>query len=149
MQNFVQIPSTKTLSDSLSDILNNDMTSLSCSSGTAFPTTNLQLGMPCYRTDEKKLYRLTAVSPSSVWTLEIDFSSGAGIASVGFVPVNKAGDTMSGALQISTAGTTLLLNSTNGNTYKIALYDNSTLVSSIGGSANSPLVVANSSGTRP
>lgn len=80
MQNFTDIPSTRTLSDSLAEILNNDKTAISASSGTSFPTTNLQLGMPCYRTDQQKLYRLTAVSPSAVWTLEIDFSSGVAVA---------------------------------------------------------------------
>ena len=44
MQNYTEIPSSTTLSDSLSQILNNDKTALSLSSGTAFPTVNLQLG---------------------------------------------------------------------------------------------------------
>lgn len=63
MQNYTEIPSSTTLSDSLSQILNNDKTALSLSSGTSFPTVNLQLGMPCFRTDEQKLYILTVVSP--------------------------------------------------------------------------------------
>ena len=62
MQNYTEIPSSTTLSDSLSQILNNDKTALSLSSGTSFPTVNLQQGMPCFRTDEQKLYVLTAVS---------------------------------------------------------------------------------------
>ncbi len=51
MQNYTEIPSSTTLSDSLSQILNNDKTALSLSSGTSFPTVNLQQGMPCFRTD--------------------------------------------------------------------------------------------------
>ena len=57
-QRYVEIPSSKKISDSLSDILGNDKTALSCSSGTAFPTVNLFDGMLCYRTDELKLYQL-------------------------------------------------------------------------------------------
>ena len=73
MQNYTDIPSSATLSDSLSQILNNDKTALSLSSGTAFPTVNLQLGMPCFRSDEGKLYILTQVSPA-VWKLVVDLS---------------------------------------------------------------------------
>jgi len=80
MQNFVEIPSSRTLSDSLAEILNNDKTALSLSSGSAFPTTNLQLGMPCYRTDQLKLYILTQVTPSAVWKLWMDFSGSEGKA---------------------------------------------------------------------
>ncbi len=74
MQNYTEIPSSTTLSDSLSQILNNDKTALSLSSGTSFPTVNLQLGMPCFRTDEQKLYILTVVSPAS-WKMVIDLSA--------------------------------------------------------------------------
>lgn len=63
MQNFTEIPSSRTLSDSLDDILNNDKTTLSNSSGTAFPTTQLQVGMLCHRTDLQRLYQLTSASP--------------------------------------------------------------------------------------
>jgi hypothetical protein len=61
----------------LSQILNNDKTALSLSSGTSFPTVNLQLGMPCFRTDEQKLYILTVVSPAS-WKMVIDLSATVG-----------------------------------------------------------------------
>jgi len=77
MQNYTEIPSTTTLSDSLSQILNNDKTALSLSSGTAFPTVNLQQGMPCFRTDEQKLYVLTLVSPVT-WKMVIDLSATVG-----------------------------------------------------------------------
>lgn len=57
-QRYVEIPSSRKISDSLSDILGNDKTALSCSSGSVFPTVNLFDGMLCYRTDELKLYQL-------------------------------------------------------------------------------------------
>lgn len=41
--------------------------------GTAFPTDNLLVGMTCYRTDKKRLYRYT---DENIWTLEIDLSGG-------------------------------------------------------------------------
>jgi hypothetical protein len=77
MQNYTEIPSSTTLSDSLSQILNNDKTALSLSSGTSFPTVNLQQGMPCFRTDEQKLYVLTVISPAT-WKMVIDLSATVG-----------------------------------------------------------------------
>lgn len=175
MQNFTDIPSTRTLSDSLAEILNNDKTALSLSSGTAFPTTNLQLGMPCYRSDQQKLYILTQISPSAVWKLWMDFSgsegkapnaeavdgvdsstivqntrqiisgtglsgggdlsanrtlslaAGAAAANLGYTPVNKAGDTMTGnlsATQLKSEGSSaaLWIDQRNNNSKKFALY---------------------------
>lgn len=92
MQNFTNIPSTRTLSDSLSEILNNDKTAISCSSGTAFPTANLQLGMLCFRTDNNKLYILKATSPSAVWVEIMDVT-----ASSGKAPNAEAVDGIDGA----------------------------------------------------
>lgn len=80
MQNFTDIPSTRTLSDSLAEILNNDKTAISCSSGTTFPTTNLQLGMLCFRTDQNKLYILKGTSPSAVWVEIMDVTASSGKA---------------------------------------------------------------------
>jgi hypothetical protein len=75
MQNFTDIPSSRTLSDSLIEILNNDKTGISCNSGTTFPTTNLQIGMLCYRTDQLKLYQLIGTNPDN-WRFIMDLSSG-------------------------------------------------------------------------
>ncbi len=75
MQNFTDIPSSRTLSDSLIEILNNDKTTMSCSSGTTFPTTNLQVGMLCYRSDQLKLFQLIGLNPDN-WRLIMDLSSG-------------------------------------------------------------------------
>ena len=75
MQNFTDIPSSRSLSDSLIEILNNDKTGISCNSGTTFPTTNQQVGMLCYRTDQLKLYQLIGVNPDN-WRFIMDLSSG-------------------------------------------------------------------------
>ncbi len=123
MQNFTTIPSSETLTNSLSPLLNNDKTALSNSSGTVFPTTELQVGMKCWRTDQQKLYVLTSASPAT-WVLLADLSSGntsvaAAVSAtsasdsaalggqlpgyytdipsrLGYTPVNKAGDTATG-----------------------------------------------------
>jgi hypothetical protein len=123
MQNFTTIPSSETLTNSLSPLLNNDKTALSNSSGTVFPTTELQVGMKCWRTDQQKLYVLTSASPAT-WVLLADLSSGSTAVSaavsatsasdsaalggqlpgyytdipsrLGYTPVNKAGDTATG-----------------------------------------------------
>ena len=75
MQNFTDIPSSRTLSDSLIEILNNDKTAISCNSGTTFPTTNLQIGMLCFRTDQLKLYQLIGTNPDN-WRFIMDLASG-------------------------------------------------------------------------
>lgn len=71
MQSYQDIPDTTTLTASRSLLLNNILTAISQSSGSAFPTTNLVLGMPCYRTDLNKTYILTNLT-GPVWTLEQD-----------------------------------------------------------------------------
>lgn len=78
MQSYTEIASTETLANSLSMILNNDKTALSCSAGTAFPTTNLQVGMFCFRTDQFKLYQLKDATPT--WVLVLDLATSAAIA---------------------------------------------------------------------
>lgn len=73
MQSYTEIAPLQTLLASLPALLNNDKTALSQSSGSAFPTDDLIAGMPCYRTDENKLYVLTdATTPT--WLLLFDFT---------------------------------------------------------------------------
>ena len=72
MQNFVTIQSTDTLANSRQEILNNDLTIMSCSSGTSFPTTNLQIGMFCLRTDLSQLYQLKDLTPT--WVMIFDLT---------------------------------------------------------------------------
>lgn len=83
MQRYTEIPSSQTLADSLPLILNNDKTTMSCSSGTAFPTVDVQQGMLCFRTDEKKLYQL--VDPATPeWRCIADASGDARLLDGGF-----------------------------------------------------------------
>ena len=55
----------------MGELLNNDLTAMSNSSGTAFPVTNLQIGMFCYRLDTQTLYQLEALTPTwiPIWCL--------------------------------------------------------------------------------
>ena len=77
-QTYNDIASTDTLSASRQKILDRDDAIKSSFSGTAFPTTNLLVGMTCFRTDENKLYRLKDTTPT--WVLEMDFSGSVGKA---------------------------------------------------------------------
>lgn len=70
MQSYTAIAPGTTLDASRPLILDNDLTAMSCSSGTVFPTQNLVVGQLCFRTDQNKLYMLTALTPT--WTLVID-----------------------------------------------------------------------------
>lgn len=72
MQSYTEIPSSQSLQSSLALLLNNDKTGLSNSSGTAFPTTNLQVGMLCFRTDQNKLYQLKDAAPT--WVVIADLN---------------------------------------------------------------------------
>lgn len=72
MQSYTEIASTATLQDSRGLLLNNDKTVMSCHSGTTFPTTNLQVGMLCFRTDQNKLYELKDTTPT--WQMISDLN---------------------------------------------------------------------------
>lgn len=63
MQNFHDLQNTEAINVYLDKVKENILTLLSNFSGTSFPTSNLQVGMLCYRTDENKLYKLTSISP--------------------------------------------------------------------------------------
>ena len=63
------------LRDSHTPIIHNFLTVLSQSSGTTFPTTNLEAGRPCYRTDQLKLYVLVETLPVPRWRLLFDFNN--------------------------------------------------------------------------
>lgn len=89
MQNFSAITSGETLLNSLPKINNNDATLKSLFEGTAFPTTDLVLGMPCYRSDIDALFVLEQVSPA-IWT-----------RCPGALPLIKQS---SGTLDLNTAG---------------------------------------------
>lgn len=71
MQNYTELASTVKLNASLLVLLNNTKTVMSNHSGTAFPTTNLQVGMNCHRTDTNETYKLKSASPD-VWKKTAD-----------------------------------------------------------------------------
>jgi len=73
MQNYTEISPSMKISASLGAILDNDKTAISNNAGSAFPTTNLIVGMQCFREDESKLYQLVAVEPAQ-WELVTDLS---------------------------------------------------------------------------
>lgn len=73
MQSYTEIADSQTLTNSRVLLLGNDKTVMSCNSGTAFPTADVQIGMLCYRTDLSKLYQLMSTGPD-VWKLIFDLS---------------------------------------------------------------------------
>lgn len=79
MQKYTEIDENKTLRESRELLLNNDKTAISCNSGPAFPTINLQPGMLCFRTDEQKLYQLNA--DGKTWIELFDLSGNKGLVS--------------------------------------------------------------------
>ena len=66
-QTYPDIPSTRAVRDSRQDILDRDEAVRSAFSGTTFPSTNLVVGMFCFRTDLGQIFELTAASPVT-WT---------------------------------------------------------------------------------
>lgn len=68
MQKYTKIPTSQTLQSSLPLILDNDLTVMSQNSGTAFPTSNLVVGMSCLRTDQDKIYTLKSINSEGVTT---------------------------------------------------------------------------------
>ena len=142
MQNYTEIPSSSTLSDSLSQILNNDKTALSLSSGTSFPTVNLQQGMPCFRTDEQKLYVLTVVSPAT-WKMVSDLSATVGkvanadlldgIDSTGFALAGHNHDAAYAALGHNHNATYLGITAKAADADKLDGYDSTAFVRSVNG----------------
>lgn len=73
-QQYTPVTSSMTLAASLALFLANDQSIMSCSAGTAFPTSNLQVGMFCFRTDLNQLFELTANGTSPTWSLAFDLS---------------------------------------------------------------------------
>ena len=73
MQSYTEIPENQTLKESRVLLLKNDKTALSNSSGTSFPTQNVQVGQFCFRTDEAALYQYTA---ANTWVKLVSFSGG-------------------------------------------------------------------------
>ena len=73
MQSYKEIMETWTIASSLLPINENFLTLLTQNAGGSFPIQNLKEGMPCYRTDEKKLYVLTDAI-YEIWVLVMDLT---------------------------------------------------------------------------
>lgn len=70
MQKFSDFSETEHLDVGIPKMYDDIVTALSSSSGNAFPTANLQVGMVCYRTDLKQAYRLSSLTNGEpTWTL--------------------------------------------------------------------------------
>lgn len=78
-QTYNIIPPETPLANSLQPLLDRDDAAASCFSGTAFPSSNLLLGMLCFRTDQLRLHQLVSLSPVT-WRLVYDLSSGSAVA---------------------------------------------------------------------
>ncbi|NBQ40175.1 MAG: hypothetical protein EBU34_10480 [Alphaproteobacteria bacterium] len=94
VQNFPDIPSSKAVRDSRQDILDRDEAIRSAFSGTTYPSTNLIIGMLCFRTDLGQLFQLTATSPITWTRIPLGIP----------VPLNQGG---TGATDAATARTNL------------------------------------------
>lgn len=89
-QSYQNIPATQTLQTSRQLILDRDDAAASNFSGTAFPTTNLLVGMLCHRTDLGKVYSISQLDISVVgggspvitatWVEVFDVSGTTGLA---------------------------------------------------------------------
>nr|DAE95903.1 MAG TPA: hypothetical protein [Bacteriophage sp.] len=70
MQKFSDFSEIEHLNVGIPKMYDDIVTALSNSSGEAFPTANLQVGMVCYRTDLKQGYRLSSLTNGiPTWTL--------------------------------------------------------------------------------
>lgn len=72
-------------------------------------------------------------------------ASGAAVANLGYTPVNKAGDTMTGALQINLASAGALKINTTNTLNGVQFLNGATVVGQIGGSSTYPFLVQNAS----
>jgi hypothetical protein len=75
-QNYQDIPATQTLSSSRSLLLDRDEAVASSFSGSAFPSTNLLIGMRCHRTDLNKIYVLKNLTPTWVEVEDVGGTTG-------------------------------------------------------------------------
>lgn len=75
-QDFPLIPATQSLSSSREPLTQRDDAAASNFSGTAFPTTNLLVGMLCHRTDQGKIYSLKDLTPTWIEVLDVGGASG-------------------------------------------------------------------------
>ena len=65
---YTEFPNTEKFINSLPKLLSNDKAALTWNAGAAFPTMGLSTGMPCFRTDQNKLY----VYDGKAWQMVVD-----------------------------------------------------------------------------
>lgn len=78
MQSYSEIRKGEDISKTWARFKTNDLTIMSNNSGASFPVLNTEIGMFCYRSDEKKLYTLTGFNDYSgepEWELALDFNT--------------------------------------------------------------------------
>lgn len=65
---YQEFPLTEPFITSHPKLMDNDRSALSLNAGTEFPTTGVMNGMPCYRTDEDKIY----IRRNGKWSVIVD-----------------------------------------------------------------------------
>lgn len=81
MQKLTTFNPNETLDKAIPKLSDDILTVLSSSSGNAFPTDGLQVGMVCYRTDLGKAYVLTSLENNNpVWTILFSINFAPGVA---------------------------------------------------------------------
>lgn len=119
-QTYPSLTASMTLANSLVPIVERTDACKSLFSGTAYPSADLVVGMPCYRTDQGKLYILSATSPAVTWEQALLISDGDGRY------LQLSGGTVTGALSFgSTSRQMLNLFST---TYALGVQTNTAYV---------------------
>lgn len=97
MQSFKEINGQDNIKNSRTTINDSIKTVMSNNSGTAFPTTNLQVGMKCYRTDLGKTYTLTNVA-NKTWVEDNHATLADSANKLSGYPLSNGGDSTFGKI---------------------------------------------------
>lgn len=97
MQSFKEINGQDNIKNSRTTINDSIKTVMSNNSGTAFPTTNLQVGMKCYRTDLGKTYTLTDVA-NKTWKEDNHATLADSANKLNGIPLSNGGDDVFGKI---------------------------------------------------
>lgn len=97
MQSFKEINGQDNIKNSRTTINDSIKTVMSNNSGTAFPTTNLQVGMKCYRTDLGKTYTLTDVA-NKTWKEDNHATLADSANKLSGIPLSNGGDSVLGKI---------------------------------------------------
>lgn len=97
MQAFKEINGQDNIKNSRTTINDSIKTVMSNNSGTAFPTTNLQVGMKCYRTDFSKTYTLINVA-NKTWREDNHATLADSANKLSGIPLSNGGDNVFGKI---------------------------------------------------